>query len=242
MPGATAAWAQVATRVRVRSRPDRAAARQWWQQHGDQPANRLRIPESMAESARLFVWRTLLRRLSAPVEREIIQHLDALATGAVGRRFHVGKWVLLRHQQDISWELAQPVGDVDPVVIAGVGRWAYGDAVLIIDELMQAPERCQLPMDQALFAVAALRGHLTVRTAELGERWQPLGCGHRLVRKSLAEHGIPSRQRAVTPVVADGEGIVWIPGVGVAERVRVTPDTSQIWHAQWRTATTEKPD
>jgi hypothetical protein len=44
---------------------------------------------------------------------------------------------------------------------------------------------------------------------------------------------VPSRARATTPVLADAEGVLWIPGVGIAERMRCTAGRGAVWHAQW---------
>ncbi len=55
-----------------------------------------------------------------------------------------------------------------------------------------------------------------------GESLQLLGApGSRRIRRILQDKRVPPRLRASWPVVADSQGIVWIPGIGIAERCRL---------------------
>ncbi|HZL84739.1 MAG TPA: tRNA lysidine(34) synthetase TilS [Candidatus Krumholzibacteria bacterium] len=55
-----------------------------------------------------------------------------------------------------------------------------------------------------------------------GESLRLLGApGSRRIRRILQDKHVPPRLRASWPVVADSEGIVWIPGIGIAERCRL---------------------
>ncbi len=48
------------------------------------------------------------------------------------------------------------------------------------------------------------------------------------LKKLFCELGIPPQERGRVPVIADGEGVVCIPGVDVAARVAVTGKTERI--------------
>lgn len=52
--------------------------------------------------------------------------------------------------------------------------------------------------------------------------------GTKSLKKIYNEYRIPPQQRKNLPVIADDEGIVWICGVGVAERCAVTENTKRI--------------
>ena len=54
--------------------------------------------------------------------------------------------------------------------------------------------------------------------------------------KYLASRGVASRLRAGAAVVADVNGIVWIPGFAIAERVKISEGTRDVVHLH-RTAT-----
>ena len=67
---------------------------------------------------------------------------------------------------------------------------------------------------------------LTVRSWRAGDRMRPLGlAGSKSLADLFGARRVPREARASVPVVSAGEEIVWVPGVAVAERVRVDGDT-----------------
>ena len=67
-----------------------------------------------------------------------------------------------------------------------------------------------------------------IRTGEGGEKVRLLGApGSRPLRRILQDKRVPLRLRRDWPVVADTQGIVWIPGVGIAERCRLDAGSSK---------------
>lgn len=74
-----------------------------------------------------------------------------------------------------------------------------------------------------------IRGTLTVRTRLAGDfiRLAGRNCTKSL-KKLFSELKIPPCERDTLPVAADDEGVVWICGVGVSERVAVSADTRRI--------------
>ena len=84
------------------------------------------------------------------------------------------------------------------------------------------PERVYLDADR-------LNLPLTIRPATPGDRFTPLGAGGRQkLKKFFIDHRISRKDRARTPVVADMQGIVWLVGQRIDERVKVTTQTSRI--------------
>jgi tRNA(Ile)-lysidine synthase len=80
----------------------------------------------------------------------------------------------------------------------------------------------------------------TVRAAEVGERFRPLGRGGtKLVRDALVDAGVPAGRRAHSPVVCAGSGAAvpagsafWVVGYRIDDRVRVTSRTRRyLWMA-----------
>src|SRR5262249_3605931 len=70
-------------------------------------------------------------------------------------------------------------------------------------------------------------GPLHVRAPAPGDRFQPLGMGGRStpLKDFLRGLRIPLDQRRAIPLVCDGEGIIWVGGCRIADRVRLTDAT-----------------
>ena len=51
--------------------------------------------------------------------------------------------------------------------------------------------------------------------------------GRRKLSRIFLDRGVPPRLRSLWPVVEDESGIVWVPGVGVAERAKVHEETRE---------------
>lgn len=72
-----------------------------------------------------------------------------------------------------------------------------------------------------------ISGNAFVREKKQGDKLSPVG---RNVTKSLKklfnETKIPVDERAFVPVAADGDGVVWVGGIGTSERCKVTEGTT----------------
>jgi hypoxanthine phosphoribosyltransferase len=67
---------------------------------------------------------------------------------------------------------------------------------------------------------------LEVRQRRDGDRYRPVGLeGSTKVQDLLVDRKVPRKARDFLPVVCDGEGIVWVPGFRIAERVGIGPGT-----------------
>ena len=56
---------------------------------------------------------------------------------------------------------------------------------------------------------------------------RPLGmAGSRKLSDLLVDAKVPRRLRQATPVVRDGERIVWLAGVRMSDEYRVSPETT----------------
>ena len=74
---------------------------------------------------------------------------------------------------------------------------------------------------------------LVVSTRKPGDRMRPLGLDlPKRLQDILVDAHVPRHLRDSLPIVADGEEIVWIPGVTVSETKRVTPKTRRQLHLE----------
>jgi tRNA(Ile)-lysidine synthase len=66
-----------------------------------------------------------------------------------------------------------------------------------------------------------------------GDRVRPLGFPHdKKLQDILVDAHVPRHLRDTLPIVRDATGIVWIPGVTVAESKRVNPSSTEQWHLE----------
>jgi tRNA(Ile)-lysidine synthase len=67
-----------------------------------------------------------------------------------------------------------------------------------------------------------------------GDRMRPLGMdGSRKLSDLLVDAKVPRRDRGATPVVRDGETIVWLAGVRMSEEYRVGAETARAVRLTW---------
>jgi len=77
---------------------------------------------------------------------------------------------------------------------------------------------------------------VTVRNRRPGDRLRPLGtAGRRRLKQVLIDGRVPRARRDRLPLLVDGGGIAWVPGVTVAERCRLPDEPSAaatVWVAE----------
>jgi tRNA(Ile)-lysidine synthase len=67
---------------------------------------------------------------------------------------------------------------------------------------------------------------LRVRTREAGDRYRPLGLGGSAkLQDLLVDRKVRRERRDALPVLVDSEGILWVPGLRIAERARISGKT-----------------
>ena len=77
-----------------------------------------------------------------------------------------------------------------------------------------------------------LRFPLVLRNFEPGDRFIPLGMpGHRKVKDFFIDLKIPSQERASTPILLYQQKPVWICGLRIDDRFKVTPGTRKVLKA-----------
>jgi tRNA(Ile)-lysidine synthase len=94
-----------------------------------------------------------------------------------------------------------------------------------------APTLAHFPADpmETLFDAARLPPGLTVRNFRNGDFFQPLGmAGHKKIKDLFMDKKLPLSVRALWPLLAAPQEVLWIPGHGRSERAKVTAETKSI--------------
>ena len=69
---------------------------------------------------------------------------------------------------------------------------------------------------------------LTIRSFRPGDRFQPLGMeGEKKVKNLFIDCKIPALQRKRTPLLYQGDRLLWVAGVRIDHRVRLKPETQR---------------
>lgn len=131
---------------------------------------------------------------------------------------------------DEEVELALP-----GITLLGRTGWSVTATLLpTTGEHLQQAE-CNVDPRQA-FLDADQAGRIVFRKRRAGDRFQPLGMGHKSksLREFMINAKIPERWRDLIPIAVTGEGedIVWVVGWRIDERFKVTPATRNVLHLQ----------
>jgi tRNA(Ile)-lysidine synthase len=183
---------------------------------------------------RLHLWRKLAEWLGISIQRNWLRRIDELAMGPVGQRVHAEKWMLLKRRERLTWALATPTPVQLSTRVEGTGTFIRGKEKLVITAALVTsatiPLLLQRTADHAVIDADQVTFPWIWRLAEMNERFVPLGApGTQTVIKHLANRDVASQHRAITPVLADAFGIIWIPGFTIAHRARVQTTTVRVW-------------
>jgi len=123
---------------------------------------------------------------------------------------------------DFSWEVRIP-GGVD---IPGTGR-------RVVFEQAAVKEADLSSQNPVFMDCRAVSPPLVIRNMRPGDRIQPLGMKEmKKVARILMDAKIPKTRRRAMPLLADQESVLWVPGLRLSERVRVTDMTEKVVKAE----------
>jgi tRNA(Ile)-lysidine synthase len=75
----------------------------------------------------------------------------------------------------------------------------------------------------------SIKGGLIARNWRRGDRFIPLGMrNEKKLQDIFVDKKIPREERRRIPIICDEEGIVWVVGVGISERVKVREGTRRV--------------
>ncbi len=82
---------------------------------------------------------------------------------------------------------------------------------------------------RAVVDAAGLAVPLLIRNRRPGDLYRPLGSpGRKKLKEILRARGVPREERDRLPVIVSGDDIVWVPGLPVADKFKVTAKTRTV--------------
>ncbi|PKQ21049.1 MAG: tRNA lysidine(34) synthetase TilS [Actinobacteria bacterium HGW-Actinobacteria-6] len=205
------------------------------------------------ENGRLAFESQQMRTLSRPMARRTIReallrafpdasrleaaHIEALVEGLSVEAFAHDLPFGLRAADEYGKLYVSRRDDVSPSVAPCLLEWpGRCDLGMVgsIEAALVAPGDLTNDPFSAFVDADTLRGVLTVDGPRDGDRMTPLGMtGTKKLQDLLTDVKVPKRLRAGTPVIRDGAGIVWVAGVRLDERCKVTAETRRVLALSW---------
>jgi tRNA(Ile)-lysidine synthase len=120
---------------------------------------------------------------------------------------------------DLRYEVTLP-GSVE---MAELGK-------MMVFEFVESPIDIKLDNRETAFIdYGRISPPLVIRTVMAGDRIQPLGMrGTKKIKSVFIDEKIPWRHRKEIPLLLDQEAVLWIVGLRLSERVKITEKTRQI--------------
>jgi len=196
--------------------------------------------EWMRTLDRTMARRTVRNALSSAFDdsgRLEAEHVEALVTGFVvdgfARDLPFGLRAFTEYDKMIVSRTDVMAAAVAPTLLPIPGTADLGPAGLLTAEIAEDSaiddDACSVVVDIGNAA------ELTVGAPGPGDRMRPFGMeGTRKLSDLLIDAKVPARRRSATPVVRDGETVLWLAGVRLSEEARVTQYTRRRVRLRWQ--------
>ena len=155
-------------------------------------------------------------RVNLPCNIEVRREYD---TVVISRREVGEEEILNKRWNDLYYEVTPPAS----VKMAELGR-------TMIFEFAEGPiDGIRNARDAVFMDYGRISPPLVIRTVRPGDRMQPLGMkGMKKIKSVMIDGKIPIRHRKEIPLVLDQQAVLWIAGLRLSERVKITEKTRQI--------------
>lgn len=197
--------------------------------------------ESIATLPRPILRRVMVeaaRRAGIPRKQFQASHVESILgiiSGPTGKTISLpGEYIAYKTSRTLVIRrrpLPHPPDFEKPVALPG--KTGIPELGLTIAAVSMEPEEIDSPLcppETAFVDADKLTGPLKVRLRRPGDRFYPIGFGHvKKLKDFLIDLKIDRRLRDNLPILCDDEKIVWIGGVRLDDRVKITPSTRKIW-------------
>lgn len=176
----------------------------------------------------LLYWMEMELELEYNAARQALQLMDA----QTGRHTETETWVLLRDRDTIAVSRTVEAMAVEEIALSP-GLFQY-NAVTISVKIFAGSLPSPMPANPIYLDAGTTRGPLRLRPWQPGDYLKPLGLrGSKKVSDILTDAKIPAAHRNQAFVLADNDGVVYVQGYRIAERVKITPATKTIWEIRF---------
>lgn len=194
------------------------------------------IPRSAVQNCERMLYPYLLRRIKRSLSLpETVQYHDFLRlqelieNGTTGRQEVLSGGVVLRleHRYVVARRSSEEgkgsTAGAVPLNRPGTAEWMwYSFITRPVGEGGLKP-RYRSDSWKEVIDVSRAIGPFRITQRQPGDRIRPLGMsGHKKVKDIMIDQKIPASLRDRWPVIRDAKGIVWLPGLRLANRVRIT--------------------
>lgn len=206
---------------------------------------RTSLVTSLSRAAQRYLTRQAVEMAKGDLRRISMEHVDAALDVASGRAkaCELPGGITVRNKRGwLSFEVrdlrAGHTGPVrwEPVEIACPGRTLIGPAGRIVEaritaraSLVEEPTANDDP-DQAYLDLGKIALPIMARQRRDGDAFSPLGMqGTKKVNDFLISQQIPLEERDTVPIFVDAHGnILWLGGLRIDHRIRVTGTTGEV--------------
>ena len=126
----------------------------------------------------------------------------------------------------------QPLQSLEfPVAMDFSNGWQLNGS--IVENKMNEEDISKHPSNyEAWLDNDSILGEVILRNVLPGDRIQSLGNGghHTKISDIFINHQIPKNSRQAYPIFCDSKEIIWLPGIMISEKCKVTPSTKKILH------------
>jgi tRNA(Ile)-lysidine synthase len=190
------------------------------------------LPRALARQ----VVRSLAARVSAssyePSHERVESVLRLASKGGAGIALLAGGCEVRREADRLTFSRRGAPAPPFRVPLPVPGEALLPDGGRIVCRLVAEDERARaMPRgnDRVWLDRDRLRPPLVVRSRAEGDRFRPLGAsGERKLQDLLVDRKVPRSERSRLPIVADEDGIVWVAGVEIADRARISSGAPSI--------------
>lgn len=165
------------------------------------------------------------------------EHVDALVGGLSSEDFARDLPFGLRAEAEyatlaVSRRGQQPA-PIGPCLLDVPGSVDLGAAGVLVARYAE-PREMPATRDAAIVDADLLEAPIVVDASRPGDRIQPLGMtGTKKLHDVFVDAKVPRRLRPLTPVVRCGDQVVWVAGLAVSERFKVTAATKRAVVLEW---------
>jgi tRNA(Ile)-lysidine synthase len=176
--------------------------------------------------------RDFIKKLKGDLREISFENVESLLNLSEGKTLQLTRELLLKREKDQIFR--KP--DLPERI-----RYEYGwngSSPLIIEELnvkiesgkTKRPQSFAFDDDaKAYLDWEKIKFPLQVRSRREGDRYKPLGApGHKKLKEVMRAKGIPVAEREKKPVFLSGGEIIWVCGLPVAEKFKVSDETKEV--------------